>query len=171
MPDDTEKINEGMFEECNSLKNFRFPSKLKYIGAGAFMRVGLSEAILPEGVVRIDMNAFYGSESIKSMKLPQTLTNIGEAAFEDTGITKIILPEGLTEISDYLFSRNQQLESIYIPQAVQSIGKYAFWYCPLSNVYYGGTEIQWKQLIKDHEELSTLTPHYNSSALLATLSL
>lgn len=34
-----------------------------------------------------------------------------------------------------------------------------------------GNEEQWKQLVRDHEELNYITPHYNSSALLATLSL
>ncbi|MBO7326038.1 MAG: leucine-rich repeat protein, partial [Clostridia bacterium] len=62
------------------------------------------------------------------------------------------------------FSGCDSLTSIVIPDSVTTIGSWAFWDCTsLTNVYYTGTEEQWKAISigNYNSSLTNATIHYN----------
>jgi len=77
------------------------------------------------------------------------------------------VPEGVTTIGHDAFLNCTNLESVTIPSSVTSIGNVAFYKCDsLKDVYYGGSESQWKQIsIGDNNNaLTQATIHYNRVA-------
>lgn len=74
----------------------------------------------------------------------------------------IIIENGVEDISSFAFSY-EVFTSITIPNSVKEIGDYAFYdSCDLSDVYYQGTEAEWKK-IKIYSEniyLETATIHF-----------
>ena len=90
----------------------------------------------------------------------------------DDDITQADIPAAVdgvavTGIETYaLFST--KISSVSIPDSVTSIGQYAFYGCSsLKDVYYGGSESQWKQIEIDNtwnnnDPLLGATIHYNS---------
>lgn len=165
LPDETEKIEEGMFSSCYSLKGFQFPSKLKTIEDMAFMSSGLTAALLPAGVTKIGEDAFAHSQLIV-ISLPQGLKEIGASAFEFTNLVTAAIPEGIKEIQESTFANCRDLKSVYLPASVRSIEKSAFESCNfLQNVYYGGSAENWKQIkiAGKNEALEQAELHENAS--------
>ena len=57
----------------------------------------------------------------------------------------MVLNEGLKQIDAWCFSDCKKLSRIVIPESVKYIQDYAFENCTkLMNVYYGGSENDWK---------------------------
>ena len=95
--------------------------------------------------------------------IPDGVTSIGEGAFigcEFSGdysggtdkyrsIKSIIIPNSVTSIGSGVFKYCTGLTSITIPDSVTSIGGRAFYDCMmLANIYYTGTQTQWKAISK-----------------------
>lgn len=81
------------------------------------------------------------------------------------GLTSVTIPNRVTSIGDRAFSNCTGLKSVAIPDSVTYIGWWAFSDCTgLTDVYYGGTEAQWKaiNISKGNDCLTAATIHYNS---------
>lgn len=92
---------------------------------------GLTEVVIPEGVVEIQTNAFRQC-SLEKVTLPETLTTLGSQAFGyNYMLQEINIPSGITAIPSSLFSAGyHNMEDIFIiPDTVTSIGKKAFFQC------------------------------------------
>ena len=88
------------------------------------------------------------------------------SAFEGcTGLTSITIPNSVTSIGWGAFYGCTGLTSITIPNSVTSIYSSAFYGCAgLTDVYYTGTEEQWKKIsIGDYNDsLTSAKIHYES---------
>ena len=63
-------------------------------------------------------------------------------------VKHIVVSEGITSIGSNAFAMFINLESVEIPDSVTQIGSYSFGYCiNLTDVYYSGTEEEWKNII------------------------
>lgn len=102
------------------------------------------------------------------VKIPSKLggykvTKIGDSAFYAcTTLTKITIPSTVVSIGSYAFGFCIELETLIIPSSVTSIGNKAFNICnSLENIYFGGSEEQWADIISDR--VDGVTIHYNYS--------
>ena len=128
----------------------------------------LISIVIPNSVTSIGDFAFCDCWGIKSITIPDSVTTVGEDVFNNCAyLVTATLPGGLTHISRYAFSYCTRLTSITIPDSVTTIGFGAFYWCNnLTDVYYGGTEEQWRSISVDNTvngntSLLNATIHYN----------
>lgn len=103
---------------------------------------------VPMSVTWIYDNAFLGCAGIKTISWPDRISRIGQGAFSGcSGLEYICIPSNVTVIEPYTFYACSNMTGIRIPAGITSIGWEAFGECPLKDVFYGGTNQQWKQLM------------------------
>ena len=161
IPSNFTSIPDSFFSVCKNLTSVTIPDGVTSIGDHAFRFCeGLTSITIPASVTSIGERAFESCEGLTSITIPAGATSIGESAFYDcTGLTSITIPAGVTSIGKNTFLRCRGLTSITIPASVTSIGLNAFSGCSsLKDVYYGGSESQWKQINIDEYNEALLNP-------------
>ena len=159
IPNSVTKIGESAFKGCRSLTSIFIPNCVTEIGQFvfkgcfnltefnsklasedgrclivdkkiiAFAPAGLTEYIIPNGVVEIGEYTFEGC-SLTTIDIPISVTKIGKYAFSDCfNLRSIDIPNGVTEIEDFAFNGCFNLTSVNIPNSVIKIGEYAFSGC------------------------------------------
>jgi len=126
----------------------------------------MSELTIPSGVTSIGERAFQDCSNLSKVNIQSGVSSIGNAAFERcTALTEITIPSSVTSIGEWAFQGCTALTEITIPASVTSIGDVAFYKTGLTDVYYGGTEAQWKAIaIGDYNNpLTKANIHYNSN--------
>ena len=136
---------------------FSADETVKVIGKLAFARTGLSNIVLPDGLLTISYGAFYHCDSLTNITIPDTVTNVEAYAFEYTpwlenwrnsagssdylivgdGVliaykgsgVDIVIPDGVKYIASGVFRGNNELRSVTFPSGLLSIGSYAFSDC------------------------------------------
>ena len=154
----------GAFQERKDLTSFVIPDHITAIGDRAFMGCSnLQSVTIPDSVTIIGNSAFWGCTSLQSVTIPASVTTIEYGAFADcTEITGMTIPEGVTTIGS--MATPYTLTYITIPTSVTSIGSYVIGGGRMTDVYYAGTEAQWKAIsIEEPSFLERVTVHYNST--------
>lgn len=156
------------FCHSTSLTSVIIPNSVISIGDEAFYNcTSLVGITIPESVIDIGKNAFISCISLTSVTIPNSVTSIGSCAFERcTSLASVTLPDDVTWISDGTFMYCENLTSVTIPNKITNIGEAAFFLCDsLKDVYYAGTESQWKaiNIDIDNDPLTSATIHYNST--------
>ena len=77
---DTEVIPALMFQDCEAMTTFEWPSGLKEIGSNAFESCLIKRIILPDGVRIVNREAFRHNNSLIVLGLPATLEYFDETA-------------------------------------------------------------------------------------------
>lgn len=136
------------FGSCSSLRNIDLPKNLSSIDKSAFEDcTSLQSIVIPEGIGFISQYCFMDCSSLESVTFPQGLEKISYCAFNDcTSLNEVILPQGLTAIDGAAFGFCRSLRSIVIPDSVTAIDSLAFRFAGLTDVYYFGTQDQWKSI-------------------------
>ena len=118
-----------------------------------------------QGYINPSKAPWYSNRTkILSAVVDDGVTSIGFSAFDGcTSLTSVTIPEGVTSINASTFNGCSSLTSVTIPDSVTSIGNRAFFRCSkLKHVYYGGSDLQWKeiQIGSGNESLTNATIHY-----------
>lgn len=190
IPSSVTFINDAAFEVCNSLTSIQIPSSVTRLGDNAFAHSGLKSITIPSSIKKLPNNLFAYS-NLTSITIPKSVTSIGEGVFQECdNLVSVTIPDGVSSIGSNTFAGCTNLTSILIPASVthisgglhndfdigwEAIGwEAAFDNCTnLKDVYYTGTESQWKQLDIEgrttyNKCLTSATIHYNSSSIPAT---
>lgn len=146
-----EKIGARAFSECAALESVTLPDALVSIGDMAFYRSGLKYVTLPASLadtVTVDAD---GKETV--------VRGLGYAAFNScTSLETVKIENGLKVISSAAFANCTALKEIHFPLSVEEVqGAYyadgVFRYghafygdTALTDVYYDGSEEQWKDI-------------------------
>lgn len=109
LPEGVERIEEQAFRECYFLEEVEVPTSLRYIGAYAFVRSGLTHIIFPEGMERIEESAFSFCNYLTKVQLPDSLTYIGSEAFAYCSNLTDINLSGVKEIDFNAFFNARSL--------------------------------------------------------------
>ena len=159
---------------------YSVPRSVRTIGSYAFAScIYLSEITIPDSVTSIGDLAFYGCTSLTSIDVDSDNTaycSRSGVLFSKNratlylcpgkGLNEYAIPSGVKYIDDYAFHLCSQLNTISIPTSVTIIRYNAFLGCPLKDVYYGGSQSQWRAITVDDGNW-TLTRnanlHVNSS--------
>ena len=182
-------VEEGVTSVGGTASNFpnllyaSYPSTIDYFKLQS--REQVTAVVLAEGISKIENDAFQGCKSLRTLTLPSTVSRIGMRAFAGTAITSIELPErmnyidnafcntpleslrcpaGVDTIYPGTFNKCPKLTSITIPKDVTDIREYAFLECGLKDVYYQGTEEEFKaiKIGEGNEDFLNAEIHYNA---------
>ena len=162
-----EKTELIKYPEGKSETSYTIPNSVTSIGESAFSYCySLTSITLGNSVTSIGDWAFCVCTGLTSITIPDSVTSIGDRAFVDCrSLTSVTLGNSVTSIGGYAFAGCTGLASITIPDSVTSIGGYAFYDCSgLKDVYYAGSEAQWKAISVDdygNDSLINATIHYN----------
>lgn len=168
VPNSVTNIQEGTFFGCSNLTSIVIPNSVTSIGEAAFSRCrNLTQMIIPDSVVSMGTQVFSECTELKSVTLSKNMTAIPFDTFLSCkSLTSVTIPDGVTSISASAFNYCAALSSVTIPDSVAAIGWAAFSNCSaLTDVYYDGTEEQWKQVKIDNSNdenkcLNNATIHF-----------
>lgn len=171
IPHGVTTICDAAFSYCTSLASINIPVGVTSLGYNTFNGcTSLTMVIIPDSVTSIGKSSFGYCENLTSIKIPDSVASIGDSAFAHCkSLTRVDLGNGVTAIGSEVFRECDSLTDIYIPVSVTSIGANAFpksdtGYTCIRDVYYGGTESQWKANIPQaaRQELRGAVIHFNS---------
>jgi BspA type Leucine rich repeat region (6 copies) len=130
-------IGESAFSS-QGITNVIIPNGVISIGNYAFEGCkGLGKVIIGNSVIIIGDHAFDGCEYLSNLAIPDSVISIGPYAFRFCALTNIPTGRGLTSIEDYTFIDCGYLTNITIPSNITSIGAGAFSGCfNLTRVYF-----------------------------------
>ena len=122
----------------------------KGIAGGAFWECeSLTKIIIPDRVESIGGSAFYGTSWLKNQ--PNGVVYAGKVAYGYNGFledySNLIIRDGTKGIAGGAFEYfHDSIKSVQIPASIKNIGFYAFYRCNLTDVYYEGSQDQWKKI-------------------------
>ena len=173
IPSSVTTIGDLAFADCGNLENVTFApgSQLASIGNHAFeFCVALRSIEIPSSVTSIGALAFSYCHCLQSIEIPSSVRSIEDAAFCGCdALTSVTIPSSVTSIGDEAFDSCGSLGSIEIPSSVTSIGVNAFLRCDdLKDIWYHGTEAQWKKICSNNGDAPAATVHYVLSITAAS---
>ena len=134
--------------------------------AGKTLVRGCNTSVIPQdgSVMEIEFGAFEDCGGLLNVTIPEGISVVMPYVFQRCfGLTEVTIPNGVTTIGEGSFLGCSALKSVTIPVSVESI-EYAFYQCSaLKDVYYEGSEAQWKQIQIPGEDLDNVTVHFNTN--------
>lgn len=119
LPDSISKIESYTFHKCSKLKDIIFGNNLNYIGNSAFEDcVNLKRVVLPQSVRMIDSHAFLRS-GLEEIVLNQGLEKILTGAFYGTHIKRLEIPGSVKRFASG--NINLQLKEIVLPEFSEEV--------------------------------------------------
>lgn len=175
----------GAFGGADNLKLVDCPDSLKRIEKRAFSSCeNLTSILLSDGLEDIGDSAFAYCENLLSIEFPESLKSIGRESFNGCinlsgtievpsvdsyafqnckKIQKIIFRGSV--ISEYSFHMCSNLETVVLSDKLKIVDICAFMFSgSIENVYYCGTEEQWKKITfygGSGDNLEKANLHYN----------
>lgn len=127
------------FRNCINLESITIPSTVTDIGSA------FNEGFSIKEVYISDLSAWCSIDFTKTISNP---LYYGAKLYINGSLSKnLVIPDGVGSIKDFVFYNYSYLKTITIPKSVTSIGNKAFQNCSnLADVYYSGTEADWKVL-------------------------
>ncbi|WP_160638503.1 leucine-rich repeat protein, partial [Pseudoflavonifractor sp. 60] len=99
--------------------------------------------------------------TMTELNVPSSVTSVGNFQHY-TGLTSVTFSSGNASIEDRAFWGLNALTRVTIPASMTNIGYASFWDTGVTDVYYAGTEEQWKaiQIGEYNETLTRANIHY-----------
>ena len=119
-------INHTLVVGCNT-SIIPTDGSIKVIGTSAFhTRIGLTRAIIPEGVTEIQNLAFTSCAALTDIELPTSLVYIRPMAFYGCGMSEIDIPDSVQEIGMYAFHECDNLTTVTLGSGIQTMHQSVF---------------------------------------------
>lgn len=123
-------LGQSVFESCHRLQEAILPEGLVKIDKKCFKDCGIRKLSIPSTLKSIPTDAFISCSQLTEVHFtPGSLSFIGNYAFSNTAITNLELPEGLNSIGYKAFDAAYALETVTIPASVSSIDERSFERC------------------------------------------
>ena len=104
IPEGTETIAAGAFENMKDLADVSFPDSLVSVGADAFSNTGLRSIRIGRNMRKIGNNAFSYCRMLSSVIFEEGVEAIGDGAFDGCPIVSVMLPATVRQLGTRSFS-------------------------------------------------------------------
>ena len=124
--------NNGIFQNCVSLKNVTLSDNIQYIGNHAFSGCAeLESIILPAALKAINTHTFYRCAKLSAIQLPASVESIGNQSFYGAALESVTIPAAVKMIDNFAFIDNAKLTSVIFEKdsVLESIGNQVFKNC------------------------------------------
>jgi hypothetical protein len=96
------------------------------LGANAYAGTGITEAFIPDRIIKLAGCAFMNCVYLEEVRLPNTITAIpSKAFFGCANLESITIPDGVTTVGLAAFDGCVNLTSLVIPASVVSFGGFS----------------------------------------------
>ena len=143
------KIDNYTFDSCSSLMYVSIPDSVTAIGSNVFKNcTSLRSVVIPDSVTSLSLNVFTNCSKLIDVTLSKNISTIEDELFKGcSSLTHVTVPDSVYYIYTSAFENCSNLKSITIGKNVTTISNNAFNGCTsLTDVYYTGTEEQWKTI-------------------------
>ncbi|MEE3429163.1 MAG: leucine-rich repeat protein [Ruminococcus sp.] len=149
------------FYNCTNLKEVIFSDTIEIIGESAFQNCSSIEKLEFGKLINYIWDfAFSGCNSLKNVKLPDHLRFFSNAFYGCTALEEVTIPESLGSLPRGSFSNCPALKTVRLTKYTSDLN-YSFRNCPnIKDVYYKGTEEDWKNKVVNNDNLSNAEIHY-----------
>ncbi len=121
IPEDTDAIWAGVFQNNTSLRSVTIPESLTFISSWTFSGcTSLTEVKLPSALKVLGSNAFCGVP-LQSIELPEGLETLGYCALADTPIRKLHIPASLIDLGAGANDNNFRYNPLYAMPALATV--------------------------------------------------
>ena len=162
-----ETIEQNAFRSCAKLASIALPSTIGEVGAAAFIQCqNMSSATFAPGSrqVKLGDDLFAECFYLVRVTLPVNIDRISDRMFKSClMLAGVEIPQGAESIGESAFA-SSGVTTVIIPDSVTMIGIAAFSACPLSDIYFTGSQEQWNRVSKIGDTaaaVSKATIHYN----------
>lgn len=132
---DVKDIEDGAFSMCSALTEIKLPPKLKTINANAFNNSGLKNIDFPDSLRTIGPYAFCGCDKLHEAIIPEGVTKIDECAFSECEVLqRVEIPSTVKVIGKNAFWMCRALSELRLAEGVEEIGESAFHSTNLSEI-------------------------------------
>lgn len=167
IPEGVTSIGSSAFSGCSSLKTVTIPGSVTGIGSFAFKNCVSLTRVNILGATNVGDVAFNGCSSLQTVAFYNSKARIDNAAFQNcSSLTTVYLPGELDKISGSLFRGCSSLRVLYLPASVTSIEGSSFTSTNLTDIYFEGSESQWKAINFNSfvtGDIKDAAVHYNST--------
>lgn len=166
IPESVTEMRELVFGDCVGLTSVTLSKGLDRINDSMFYNCkNLISVVIPDTVTLISEGVFMGCEKLTSIDIPDEVWYIGASAFRGTGLTSVKIPNKVTYLQYNTFRDCMELKSVTLPSNIETIREGVFSGTNIEDVYYEGTESQWREIEiqEGNSVLETATIHYNSA--------
>lgn len=127
--DGIEKIDQGIFSNCEYLTSIIMPDTVTEVASYAFINcTSLTSVKLSSNINEISNYTFSGCTSLSNIVIPASVVNIGDSAFEScTSLTNIKIPAKVESIGNNAFKDCTSLSEItFLDNNIDNIDRTAF---------------------------------------------
>ena len=167
IPDTVIYVNAYAFENASTIQNVIIPDNVTNVYSYAFSNCRKLESVtMGNGLTEIADYTFYNCVSLKNIEFGNNITTLGYQSFYGCyDLENIVIPENVTTLEERVFENCINLKAVLIPKSITTISWGVFYDCDnVTEVYYTGTEEQWKSVtIENYNDcLVTAKIHYNA---------
>lgn len=158
-------IGEQAFSWASNLVSISLSDSVKSIESGAFSHcVSLTDINIPNGVTSFGSGVFNTCLSLPNVSIGDNITVIDGLAFRQcASLTYMNLGDNVKRIGSMAFADCVNLKTVYITDSVAEIEEKAFEDSAVTDIYYGGTEEQWKKIDIGENDFENITVHFGRS--------
>ncbi len=111
-PETITDLGEFVFDGCMELRHLTLPSALTYLWGYTFVRCGIEEIVLPDGVRAIPPYAFKDCKNLRKVVCGSGMRKIGAWAFGGCDRLTEVVHEPDVEVSPDAFRSNEKIMEI-----------------------------------------------------------
>jgi len=127
VPDTLETVGNSVYAYCYGLKTYNLPNLMFEESSSCFLKIPLSNVVIPSGVTKLASSIFKGNDAVTSVTIPESVKVIGNHAFGGcSNLKAIVFNEGLETIEYSAFMNCTNLFTLKFPDSLVTIENNAF---------------------------------------------